>query len=155
MQTNIETSKKQQYKVLRVVAAGVIGTMAFNAVMYADIAVTGIPLDITKALGSIAVGDNGADFAGYTFHFANGVGLALLYRYVFLKISTRVTKKHLWAHGITFAVIVTLGPVWLGMLPALGAGVAGLGISPLVPLMTILRHIAFGAVLGILMRHKW
>lgn len=154
MQRNIETSKKQQHKILRVIAAGIIGTLAFNVVMYADIAVTGIPLDITKALGSIAVGENGADFAGHIFHFANGVGLALIYRYIFLKISTRVTEKHLWLHGITFAVLVTVGPVWLGLLPALGAGVAGLGISPLVPLITILRHIAFGAVLGILMREK-
>ena len=36
------------------------------------------------------------------------------------------------------------------MLPALGASVAGLNISPEVPAMTMSRHLVFGAVIGIL-----
>ena len=40
------------------------------------------------------------------------------------------------------------------MLATLGAGVAGLGISQLVPIMTIVRDVAFGAVLGILVKQK-
>jgi hypothetical protein len=36
------------------------------------------------------------------------------------------------------------------MLPALGAGVAGLNIALEVPAMTMFRHIIFGAVIGIL-----
>jgi len=36
------------------------------------------------------------------------------------------------------------------MLPALGAGIAGVNIAPEVPAMTMSRHIVFGAVLGIL-----
>ena len=36
------------------------------------------------------------------------------------------------------------------MLPALGAGIAGLNIAPEVPAMTMFRHIIFGAVIGIL-----
>ena len=61
----------------RFVIASVLGTIAFNAVMYVDIAVTGMPMDITKTLGTMLVGKTGpVDLAGHTFHFANGMGLA-------------------------------------------------------------------------------
>ena len=137
-------------KLPRFVIAGILGTIAFNVIMYADIAVTGMPMDITKTLGSMLVGKTGpVDLAGHEFHFANGIGLALLYGYVFLRISKRIMRGHLWLHGIVFGILVTIIPVWLMMLPALGAGIAGLAVSPLVPVITIIRHIAFGVVLGI------
>ena len=53
----------------------------------------------------------------------------------------------MWLHGIIFGVIVTVTAVWFGMLPALGAGIAGVNIAPEIPAMTIFRHIVFGAVL--------
>lgn len=46
--------------------------------------------------------------------------------------------------------MIAVGPIFFGLFPAMGAGIAGMVISPLVALMTIVRHIAFGAVLGIL-----
>jgi len=36
------------------------------------------------------------------------------------------------------------------MLPALGAGIAGVNIAPEVPAMTLSRHIVFGAIIGII-----
>ncbi len=38
------------------------------------------------------------------------------------------------------------------MLPALGAGIAGLNIAPEVPVMTFIRHVVFGLALGLMIK---
>jgi len=63
-------------------------------------------------------------------------------------------KGRIWIHGIIFGIIVTATTVWLGLLPALGAGIAGLNIAPEVPAMTMFRHIVFGLVIGIILRNR-
>jgi len=135
------------------VYAGLLGTIAFNVVMYVDIAVTGISLDIVAVLGNLAVGESEySQVIGQAIHLVNGVGLSLFFGYVFLPISTRIIKGRIWFHGIIYGVIVTTTSVWFGLLPALDAGIAGLNIAPEVPAMTLFRHIVFGAVIGILFR---
>ena len=67
-----------------------------------------------------------------------------------MPISRRILNSRIWLHGIIFGVIVTVTTVWFGMLPSLGAGVAGLNIAPEIPAMTMFRHIIFGAVIGII-----
>ena len=151
MQQKIDQQSRSRF--FAAIAAGVVGTVAFNTVMYIDVTITGIPLDLTRVLGSLVVGRDGpVDAAGNIFHFANGIGLALLYAFVFLPVSKRVTKRNAWFYGIIYAVMVAVGPIFFGLFPALGAGIAGIGISPLVAPMTIVRHIAYGAVLGIMVR---
>jgi hypothetical protein len=151
MQLKVEQQSRSRF--FAAIVAGVVGTAAFNAVMYFDIAATGVQLDLTRVLGSFVVGRDGpVDAVGYIFHFANGIGLALFYVFVFLPVSKRVTKRTAWYYGIIYAVMVAVGPIFLGLFPALGAGIAGIGISPLVAPMTIVRHIVFGAVLGIMVR---
>jgi Family of unknown function (DUF6789) len=155
MRNNMQQKLEQRSRSIFVsaIVAGVVGTVAFNAVMYFDIAATGVQLDLTRVLGSFVVGRDGpVDAAGYIFHFANGIGLALFYVFVFLPISKRVTKLSIWFYAIIYAVMVAVGPIFFGLFPALGAGIAGMEISPLVAPMTIVRHIVFGAVLGILVR---
>jgi hypothetical protein len=138
---------------LMAAVAGLLGTVAFDAVMYIDIAITGIPLDVTKVLGGLLVDKNGpVDLVGHTFHFLNGIGLALFYNLIFLRVSTKVLRSHMWLHGVVFSMLVTMLPLWLGLLPALGGGIAGTNISPLVSVMTIVRHIAFGIVLGLMVK---
>ena len=153
MRNNMQQKIEHQSgsKIIAAIVAGLVGTVAFNIVMYIDVATTGIPLDLTRVLGSLVVGQDGpTDAAGNIFHFANGVALAMLYIFVFLPISKRVTKRNMWFYGIIYAVMIAVGPIFFGLFPALGAGIAGVGISPIVAPMTIMRHIAFGAVLGIL-----
>ncbi len=53
-----------------------------------------------------------------------------------------------------FGIIVTATTIWFGLLPAVGAGIAGLNIAPEIPAMTMFRHIVFGAVIGIILRSK-
>jgi len=138
----IQTYKNHKFSSL--VIAGLFGTLAFYVAAFIDMTITGVPLDISVTLGMLVVGEHES--------IGNGIGLTLFFGYVFLPISTRIMTGRIWLHGIIFGVIVTATTVWLGMLPALGAGIAGLNIAPEVPAMTMFRHIAFGAVIGILFK---
>lgn len=141
----------KNHKFSSLVITGLVATFAFYIAAYVDMMITGVPLDISAVLGMLVVGEHeSALVIGNLFHISNGIGLTLFFGYVFFPISTKVLKGRVWLHGIIFGVIVTATTVWLGMLPALGAGVAGLNIAPEVPAMTMSRHIVFGAVIGIL-----
>ena len=148
--------KKQEYKnnkFPKLLIAGFLATLAFNGVMYLDIAVTGIPLDIPKTLGQLTVGESeNAEMIGHAIHILNGMGLALLFGYVALPISKRIVRLPIWIYAVTFMIVELIVTVWFGMLPALGAGIAGLNIAPEVPIMTLFRHIVFGIVLGVVVR---
>ncbi len=142
-------------KFLYLVMAGFLGTLAFYVAAYVDMAITGVPLDISVVLGQLIAGEHeSAYIIGNVAHIANGIGLTLFFGYVFLPISTRVMKGRIWLHGIIFGIIVTSTTVWFGLLPALGAGIAGLNIAPEVPAMTMFRHIVFGLVIGIILRNR-
>ncbi len=142
-------------KFLYLVMAGFVGTFAFYIAAYVDMAITGVPLDISVVLGQLIAGEHeSAYIIGNVAHIANGIGLTLFFGYVFLPISTRIMKGRIWLHGLVFGVMVTVVAVWFGMLPALGAGIAGLNIAPEVPAMTMFRHIVFGLVIGIVLRSK-
>jgi len=149
----IVSTKKNKF--LYLVMAGFLGTLAFYVAAYVDMAITGVPLDISVVLGQLIAGEHeSAYIIGNVAHIANGIGLTLFFGYVFLPISTRVMKGRIWLHGLVFGVIVTIVGVWFVMLPALGAGIAGLNIAPEVPAMTMFRHIVFGLVIGIILRSK-
>jgi len=142
-------------KFLILIIAGLAGTLGFYIAAYVDIAITGVPLDISGVLGELVAGEHeSAYIIGNVFHIANGIGLTLFFGYVFLPISTRIMKGKIWLHGIIFGIIVTVTTVWFGMLPALGAGIAGLNIAPEVPAMTLSRHIVFGIIIGIIVSKK-
>ncbi len=150
-----EKQVSKNYKFLNLVIAGLLGTFAFYVAAYVDMAITGVPLDITVVLGQLVAGEHeSAQILGHVFHIGNGIGLTLFFGYVFLPISTSIMKRRIWLHGIIFGIIVTATTVWLGLLPALGAGIAGLNIAPEVPAMTMFRHIVFGAVIGIVVSRK-
>ncbi len=142
-------------KFLVLVIAGLAGTLGFYIAAYVDIAITGVPLDISGVLGELVVGEHeSAYIIGNIFHIANGIGLTLFFGYIFLPISTRIMKGKIWLHGIIFGIIVTVTTVWLGLLPALGAGIAGLNIAPEIPAMTIFRHVVFGVIIGIVVSKR-
>src|SRR5262245_2881802 len=118
----IDTQQKMQHerrsKFITAIIAGFLGTLAFNMVMYIDVALTGIPLDLTRVLGSFIVGQKGpVDAAGNIFHFAIGIGLAMIYVFVFLPISKRLTKRNYWFYGIIYAIMVAVGPIFFGLFP--------------------------------------
>ena len=155
---NIETKQKtfvKNSKFVRFVIAGVLATIAFNAAMYTDIAITGVPLDIAALMGELTVGESEyAEIIGHVIHFANGIGLSLLFGYVALPISKKIIKLPVIVYAIVFAIVETVIAVWFVMLPMLGAGIAGINIAPEVAVMTMARHVVFGAVMGLVLRGK-
>jgi hypothetical protein len=150
---NITQQKTRGSKFARLIFAGILGTIAFNGAMYADIAITGIPLDIPATMGSLAVGESEyAETVGHVIHFANGIGLSLLFGYVALPISKKIIKLPVIVYAIVFAIVETVIAVWFVLLPMLGAGIAGINIGPEVAVMTMSRHVVFGAVIGLVLR---
>ena len=150
---NITQQKIRGSKFTRLIFAGILATIAFNGVMYADIAITGIPLDIPATMGSLAVGESEyTETVGHVIHFANGIGLSLLFGYVALPISKKIIKLPVIVYAIVFAIVETIIAVWFVLLPMLGAGIAGINIGPEVAVMTIARHVVFGAVIGLVLR---
>ncbi len=150
---NITQQKTRGSKFARLIFAGILGTIAFNGAMYADIAITGIPLDIPATMGSLAVGESEyTETVGHVIHFANGIGLSLLFGYVALPISKKIIKLPVIVYAIVFAIVETVIAVWFVLLPMLGAGIAGINIGPEVAVMTLARHVVFGAVLGLVLR---
>ena len=149
----IQTYKNHKFSSL--VIAGLLGTFAFYIAAFVDMTITGVSLDISAVLGMLVVGEHESSLIiGNIFHIANGIGLTLFFGYVFLPISTKIMKGRIWLHGIIFGIIVTVTTVWFGMLPTLGAGIAGLNIAPEVPAMTLSRHIVFGVIIGIIVSKK-
>ena len=145
------TQAYKNHKLPSLVIAGLVATLGFYIAAYVDMAITGVPLDISAVLGMLVVGEHeSAHIIGNLFHIGNGIGLTLFFGYVFFPISNRIMKGRVWLHGIIFGVIVTATTVWFGMLPALGAGIAGVNIAPEVPAMTMSRHIVFGVIIGIM-----
>jgi len=150
---NITQQKIRGSKFARLIFAGILATIAFNGAMYADIAITGIPLDIPATMGSLAVGESEyTETVGHVIHFANGIGLSLLFGYVALPISKKIIKLPVIVYAIVFAIVETVIAVWFVLLPMLGAGIAGINIGPEVAVMTFARHVVFGAVIGLVLR---
>jgi len=141
------------YKFPNLLIAGFLATLVFNGVMYMDIAITGIPLDIPITLGQLVVGESeDAEMVGNVIHILNGMGLALLFGYVALPISKRIVRLPIWLYAVIFMIVELIVTVWFGMLPALGAGIAGLNIAPEVAVVTFIRHVAFGLTLGLMIK---
>ena len=155
MKKTTTQQKTRGSKFARIVLAGIIATIAFNGVMYVDIAITGIPLDIVATMGSLTVGESEyTETVGHVIHFANGIGLALLFGYVALPISKKIIKLPVIVYAIVFAIVELVIAVWFVMLPMLGAGIAGLNIAPEVAVMTFVRHVVFGEVIGLVLRKE-
>ena len=142
-------------KLATFVVAGIIATVAFDFVMYTDIAITGIPAEIPSLLGSLVLGDSEyAKPLGQVIHYGNGVGLSLLFGFVILPTARRIIKIPTIFTAMIFSMIELVVAVWFGLLPALGMGIAGIETAPEIAIVTFSRHIAFGAVLGLYLSRK-
>ena len=121
----------------RTILAGIIGTLVFDI---AGLLLTGQWWDIPSLLS----GKLGLPLPiGVLAHYSNGAILAVLYD---------ALAPSLWGprpvRALTYISAHTVFGVWLFMLPILGMGVAGLGMSPMMPVITLLRHWAYGLVLA-------
>lgn len=125
------------------IAAGIFGTFLFDIV---GLIITGNWWDIPGILG--AKTGLGLTY-GVVGHYSNGILLSIL----FAGIAPSLWGPK-WFRPILFVVAETVALVWFFMLPLLGAGVAGVDMSPTMPLITILRHIAFALPLIFLINYE-
>ncbi|MFD2568251.1 hypothetical protein [Pseudotenacibaculum haliotis] len=125
------------------IIAGILGTILFDLV---GLAFTGTWWDIPGLLGT----KTGLGLAyGVVGHYGNGVLLAILYA----GIAPSLWGPK-WARPIIFVTAETIALVWLFMLPLLGAGVAGLDASPMMPFITLVRHFAYALPLIFLIQYE-
>lgn len=124
------------------ILAGFIGTLLFDLV---GLLITGNWWDIPGTLG--AKTGLGLTY-GVIGHYSNGILLAIL----FAGIAPSLWGPK-WARAITFVVGETVALVWLFMLPLLGAGIAGVDMDPMMPVITLLRHLAYAIPLIFLINY--
>ncbi|PKG43830.1 hypothetical protein [Psychroflexus sp. MES1-P1E] len=126
------------------IIAGILGTILFDLV---GLLFTGKWWDIPTILGV----KTGLGLAyGVLGHYGNGILLAIL----FAGIAPSLWGPK-WLRPIIFVTAETIALVWLFMLPLLGAGVAGLDMSPMMPVITIVRHLAYAIPLILLVQYDY
>ena len=112
--------------------AGLIGTVLFDLSGWA---LTSQLWDIPALLGEkLGLGMAG----GLLAHYGNGIAIAIIYA----GLAPSLFGPR-WFRALSFVTAQTVLGVWLFMLPLLGAGVAGVNLNPLLPVITLLRHFAF------------
>ncbi len=122
--------------------AGFVATLVLSAMMIAKGMMGVMPeLDVAAMIGMMM----GASVAvGWIIHFmigtiAWGGGFALLY--------DKIPGSNAVIKGIIFGVAAWLG-MMIVIMPMAGAGLFGMNLGIMAPVMTLVLHIVFGAVLG-------
>jgi len=134
-------------KYLRGIIAGFVATAVLSVFMVFKTMMGLMPeVDIIGMLDGMVEERMGATGLplGWIIHFGIGSvlwGTAFVLGFDILPKGTEVKK------GIIFALLAWLAMMVI-LLPLAGAGFFGLGLSMIVPVMTFLLHVIFGAVLG-------
>lgn len=129
----------------RAIIAGILATIGFDVVMYIDIAINPNNPDIPAMLGTKLIGEeNGGIIFGHIGHFINGILLAI----IFAALNPYIPGKNAVVKALLFSTVETIFGVWMLVLPLLGAGFAGMLAPGALWLVTLIRHIGYGAVLG-------
>lgn len=124
------------------IVAGILGTILFDVV---GLLLTGKWWDIPGLLGM----KTGLGLAyGVIGHYSNGILLSIL----FAGIAPSLWGPK-WVRPLIFVGGETVALVWLFMLPLLGAGVAGLDASPMMPVITLVRHLFYAIPLIFLINY--
>jgi hypothetical protein len=123
------------------ILAGLIGTILFDLL---GLILTGQWWDIPSLLGAkLGVGLTG----GVLGHYANGAAIAVIYA----AMRPSLFGPN-WFRGVSFITAQTVLGVWLFMLPLLGAGIAGIDANPMLPIISLSRHLLYAVPLIIILR---
>lgn len=123
--------------------AGLLGTLLFDI---AGLIFSGQWWDVPGLLGE----KTGLGLAYGVFgHYANGVLLGILYA----GIAPSLWGPN-WLRPLTFMAAETVALVWFFMFPLLGAGIAGVKMDSMVPVVSMIRHLLFAVPFIILLKVK-
>lgn len=129
-------------KVVHGVIAGAVATLVLSALMVMKAKLGMMPnLNVIKMLASVM---GGALVIGWLMHFMIGVGYGVIFSVAneLLPGKTPIVKA---------IVLVSIGwfMMMLIVMPMMGAGLFGMKMGIMAPIMTLILHIIFGATLGL------
>jgi hypothetical protein len=125
------------------ILAGVLGTILFDLV---GLVLAGQWWDVPALLGE----KTGLGLAyGVLGHYSNGILLGILYA----GIAPSLWGPN-WLRPLTFMAAETVALVWFFMFPLLGAGIGGVNMDPMVPVVSMIRHLIFAVPLIFLVKVK-
>ena len=143
-------SRPTSYDPARAALAGALGAAAYLAEMAVDLALIDCPTNDLMLLGRpFSANPRVWPWLGGTIHFGNGVALAQVYGLV----EGRLPGPP-WLRGVVFTLIENtllwgLVPLFDRYHPAIRAGELPKMNRPIPFAQQVLRHIAYGAVLGV------
>ncbi len=135
----------------RAVLAGLAGSAAYLAEQYLDLTLLRFPGDDLKLLGMVATRRDPAwRVAGVATHFANGTALAIVYGLVARdRLPGPPAVRGLLMGQLENAVLWPIVPLIVDRYhPAVREGLLPRLNTPVYAAQAILRHVAYGLVLG-------
>ncbi len=126
----------------KAIFAGFIATLVLSVLMIFKAMMGLMPdLNVIKMLAHMM---HAAPVMGWVAHFVVG---AIIWGIAFALLFNKLPSQAPWLKGIIFAI-----GAWVLMMivvmPMAGAGLFGLHLGIMAPVMTLVLHIIFGAVLG-------
>ncbi len=128
--------------ILQGIIAGLAATVVLSLLM-----VVKSMMGLMPELNVIAMlsGMMGSSLAiGWIAHFMIGT---VVWGILFAVFAASLPGNSLWLKGILFGVIAWLG-MMIAIMPMAGAGLFGMNLGMAAPIMTLVLHVIYGAVLG-------
>lgn len=131
----------------RGIAAGLGATIALSILMMAKGMMGLAPeLNIIAMLGNMAeeMTNIGGMAVGWALHFIIG---AVIFGALFHKLNDKLPGDSQIRKGLVFGVAAWL-VMMVGVMPMAGAGMFGMALGMMAPVMTLMLHLIYGAILG-------
>lgn len=128
--------------IVKGVIAGFVATVVLSLLMVAKSAMGLMPeLDVISMLSAMM----GSGVAmGWIAHFMIG---AVIWGGLFALLASSLPGGTLWLKGVVFGVGAWL-LMMVAVMPMAGAGLVGMKFGMAAPVMTLMLHVIFGAILG-------
>ena len=128
----------------KAVVAGLIATIVLSLLFVIKDAMGIMPqLDLPKMIASM-MGMPDTPMAGWAVHFFIGV---VVYGAALALLDEHLPGDSKMGHGVLLATVGWL-MMMVGLMPMAGAGFFGLNLGISAPIMTLILHLIFGAILG-------
>lgn len=123
--------------------AGFAATVVLSLIMLVKSAIGLLPeLNVIRMLANFV---NGPLASGWILHFIIGT---VVWGILFVLYQQMTLRRNFVVKGMLFATAAWLA-MMLVVFPLAGAGLFGLVIGPMAPVMTLILHLIFGAILGL------
>lgn len=129
-------------KIVNGFIAGFVATLVLSAMMIAKAMMGLMPALDVAAMLSMMMG--APIIVGWLAHFMIGT---IVWGGAFVVLNAYLPGKALWLKGISFGVAAWLG-MMIVIMPMAGAGLFGMNMGMMAPVMTLVLHVIYGAVLG-------